>query len=82
MTDSKSAFLNGMGVSEQQIKDGKLPDLMVKGEKPNRIRLAFRNKFDPPVTFADFTMVTVSADDFDRICKSLPKTWADMLAQK
>ena len=82
MADSKATFLSGMGISEQQYNNGKLPDLIVKGEKPNTIRIAFRTKFAPSVSFNDFTMVTMSAADFDNVCKSLPRIWDEMKKEK
>jgi len=55
---------------------------MVKGEPPNKIRIAFRNKIEPSINLGDFTIITVSPQDFDKMCKMLPAMWADMTKKK
>ena len=65
MTDVEHPFLKALDISEEQYIE--LPDYLVKGDPPDKIRLSFRNKIEPPVSLGEFTVITVTPQDFVKI---------------
>ncbi len=75
MEDPESYFLRAIGAMKRDI--GELPDFMVKGEPPDKIRLVFKSKIEPPITFGDWTVITVSPKDFGTLSQMYPGIMAD-----
>ena len=61
------------GMDKAQRKMGWLPNFMVKTEPPDKTRLIFKNVIEPPINFGDWTVITVSIQDFELMCDEFPR---------
>ena len=76
--DAKRQFLEAMGVPEEALDS--MPSeawFLSKGFPPDKVRLAFRC-VEAPVTYGNWTAVTLSAQDFFKLAAMLPKLAEDM----
>ena len=80
MEDVEQFFLQALGKTKRQL--GNLPNFLVKGDPPNKIRLGFRSKIEPPMTLGEYTIITVTPQDFAKIVQMYPQVWADMTKKK
>jgi len=61
------------GMDKAQRKMGWLLNFMVKTEPPDKTRLIFKNVIEPPIDFGDWTVITVSIQDFELMCEEFPR---------
>ena len=69
--DLEEFILKGMGKAQRKM--GWLPNFMVKTEPPDKTRLIFKNAIEPPINFGDWTVITVSIQDFELMCEEFPR---------
>ncbi|MFC1938360.1 hypothetical protein ACFLWH_01725 [Chloroflexota bacterium] len=72
MTEDLEQFIL-KGMAKAQRKMGWLPNFMVKTEPPDRTRLIFKNTIEPPISFGDLTVITVSIEEFESMCEEFPR---------
>jgi len=72
MTEDLEKFIV-KGMAKTQQKMGWLPNFMVKTEPPDKSRLIFKNAIEPPINFGDWTVITVSIQDFELMCEEFPR---------
>ena len=61
MSDPEMEFIKALGIGKEQLKQ--LPDFMVRTDR-DKIRIAFRSKLEPPIHFGEWTIATISPQDF------------------
>jgi hypothetical protein len=64
--DLEQYILNVLALNK---KEGGPPiDYMITGEKPDKVRLIFKNTVEPPINFGEWTIITMPIKSFPNLC--------------
>lgn len=76
MEDAERIFLEGLRETKKQ-NEG-LPDFMVYSDQPDKIRLAFCDMIEPPISREEYTIITISPQVLLKMSQMLPQISSDM----
>ena len=76
MKDPETEFIEALGLAKEQLAE--LPDFMARTYKgEDKVRIAFRSTIEPSIHFGEWTVVTLSRQEFIHMTNILTRIRSD-----